>query len=533
MDKNEEILNNINIYKEVTNVISEAVIVVDEEGKIIKWLNKSKEMFGYEPEETKGKQFWKLLDIEESFNIDKNKYSELSCKDKKGDEIIISLNIESASTQSETKLYIFSCLDITEQKKVEEGMNEFYDNFSQELERMVKERTEELSKANHLLEDYSKNLEEKVEQRTSQLKTLNKELTQRNLDMMKELEMAKRVQGSIIPKEETFPKRDELRFGSYYLAMESIGGDIYDIIRAGRNGYALLMGDVSGHGVPAALITTMVKVSFNTYTHWNTSTAEVCKKVNEDVCRLIRDLDYYLTAYYGIINLETGEFTYTNASHHPTILYRKRTKAIEKLDSEGFLIGAFEDVNFGEGKVFLEEGDRLLMFTDGIIEAKNDEGEFYEYERLLNYVESNSSLSPKDFVSGLVKDLKSFTKEQSQNDDIAILYIELVKKITGKSNGNTEKEQKKISSEFNKIYYEATKYMKNKNYKEALTLNEKLNEEDPENIHVLNNLGICYYKLGELRKALNVFQKALEIDENNDKIKKNLYRIKNHIEKLS
>lgn len=419
--------DNSDIFENIMSVIFEAIVIINENCNIIKWFDTSEKLFAYTEKETINKHFWKLMNIDRDFDKNKEFYPEVVCKDKFNNELIVEMKMKPI-IKNNTTFFIISCLDVTEEKKIEQGMNEFYDNISQELEKMVRERTQELSKANELLEEYNYKLNDKVNERTKQLSDLNKTLKQQNEEMLKQLDMARRVQESIIPKENTFPKRKELNFGSYYMAMDGIGGDIYDVIRTGRNGYAFLIGDVTGHGVPAALVTTMVKVSFNTYTHWNISTSEVCNKVNKDIYTLIRDLNYYLTAYYGMINLETGEFTYTNASHHPTILYRKKTKTIEKLDSDGFMIGAFENIDFGQEKVILDEGDRLLMFTDGLIEATNPEGDFYKYDRLINYINNNSELKPKDFVEGLIKDLKRFTQTKTPNDDIAILYIELAQK---------------------------------------------------------------------------------------------------------
>lgn len=292
----------------------------------------------------------------------------------------------------------------------------------------LKRSFNKIKRQHNKIKDYSKNLEEKVQIRTAELNDANAVLQQKNEQFIKELEMARRVQQSIIPTDETFPKIDELRFGSKYLSMASVGGDLYDVIRVGRNGYGFLMADVSGHGVPSALITTMAKVSFNSHAGWEKTPAEICQAVNRDINHVLKDLDYYLTAYFGMINLETGEFNYTNAGHHPAVLYRARERQIEKLDSEGMFIGIVNDGGYHYHSTVLEPGDRILLFTDGIIEARNPAGEFYEYDRLNKFIYLNSSLPPADFVEKLVDEVNTFCEGREVDDDRAILYFEFMSK---------------------------------------------------------------------------------------------------------
>jgi len=281
------------------------------------------------------------------------------------------------------------------------------------------------------LEDYSKNLEKKVEERTyelneanKELNVTNKELSKKNKIMERELDMAKRVQEGIIPTEDNFPKRNELKIAAHYSAMESVGGDLYDIIRIGKNSYGFLMADVSGHGVPSALITTMAKVSFTSNSGYGINSGDIFKAVNTEMFNFIGDLEYYLTAYYCIVDLEKGTLQFSNAGHHPAILYRAETKSLEKLDTNGFLVGAFNGVDYESKSIQLKDGDRILLFTDGIIEARNLEGEFYEYERFMNYVTNNSHLSPKEFIKNLIVEVDKFCNGEPPDDDRTILYFE-------------------------------------------------------------------------------------------------------------
>lgn len=297
------------------------------------------------------------------------------------------------------------------------------------MSRKLKENFSEIASQKGEIQKYSQNLEEMVEQRTTELNSANSELTAVNKQLLSELEMARRVQEGIIPSAETFPQRAELALGSSYLSMESVGGDLYDVIRIGRNTYGFLIADVSGHGVPAALITTMAKVSFNMHSSYGVPPDEVCAKVNHDIYRIISDLGYYLTAYFGILNLESGDFQFTNAGHHAALVWHKQDGSIDKLDSPGLFIGISGDGHYETRTMHLEAGDRILLFTDGIVEARNPAGDFFEYERLYDYIRTHSELTPSDFVDGLTKTVDAFCDGKPVDDDRAILYVEFVQKM--------------------------------------------------------------------------------------------------------
>ncbi len=388
------------------------------------------------------------------------------------------------------------------------------------------------------IQDYSRHLESKVEERTEQLNKANHELQVANSKMMEELMMARRVQQGIIPHIDNLPHNKRLHFATDYTSMESIGGDLYDVIKIGKNRCALLIADVSGHGVPAALITTMVKVSFNNNSNSHIDTGEICFKINKELYQLIGDLDYYLTAYYGIIDLETGIFKFTNAGHHPAILYRKATKEIISLDSYGTFIGAFEDVQFNTESVQLEEGDRILLYTDGIVETRNKSGEFYE-DNLINFVKENSDIEPKDFVDKLIDDVEEFGEGKPLHDDRTVLYVEFVSKMNAKSSldkslkietrskSETHTDYELLESnhnnlKFKALYNKSIKYIKENNYEKAIEIIQHLKNIKPNNVNLLNNLGICYYKSGKLKKAYKTLMDALSIDSNNITLKRNL-----------
>ncbi len=399
-----------------------------------------------------------------------------------------------------------------------------------------------------IIQEYSENLEKMVVTRTKELHIANEELKDQNEIMLSEMEMAKRVQENIMPTTDELSVVNEgLDFGSSYTAMEGVGGDLYDVMRIGRATFGFLIADVSGHGVPAALITSMVKVSFNTHSNWNVNTKDTCHRVNQELFKLIGDLEHYLTAYYCKLDMLSGEFQFTNCGHHPAILCRADSRTIEKLDSGGFFIGAVQNVVYESGIVKLNEGDRILLFTDGIIEARDQKDEFYEYERLLKYINNNWDKSARKFVDGLIKDVEKFCGNRPADDDRAILYIEFVTKLDtlsdfGKIGDSLIIESKstqiegtnRIKDELNinirDRYITAVKCIKEKNYDRALELLESIRKVAPNNAKVLNNIGVVLYKKGDYKNAYEILKTLHDDGNSTESTEKNLAFIKKKLE---
>lgn len=400
-----------------------------------------------------------------------------------------------------------------------------------------------------IIQEYSENLEEMVDRRTKELDIANKGLKRQNGIMLKELEMAKRVQENIIPTSDQLAEVNScLNFGSSYTAMEGIGGDLYDVMKIGRTTLGFLIADVSGHGVPAALITSMVKVAFTANSRWNIDSKETCYRVNRELYKLIGDLEHYLTAYYCKLEMLTGEFQFTNCGHHPAILCRAKTKSIEKLLTKGFVVGAIRSVIYESKTIRLEEGDKILLFTDGIIEARNKSGEFYEYERLFEYINRSWDLYARDFVDGLIKDVEDFCGERPADDDRAVLYIEFVNKLSDKNNTgdisdsliieskrvhveNKNKIKEEMSIDVKKRYTDAVKYIKEKNYNKALEILEAIREIMPNNAKILNNLGVVLYKKGDYKKAYDILKQLHDEGNSTENTEINLALVKKKLEK--
>jgi len=274
------------------------------------------------------------------------------------------------------------------------------------------------------IQKYSETMEELVAQRTEQLRISNQELKEANEQMKKELLMAQKIQEALIPK--IFPDIKNFSFSGMYIPMESLGGDYYDVIKISENKIGMLIVDVCGHGVPAALITAMAKVSFGTNIKENKNTSEIIKKVNEDLYNIIGKMEY-LTAFFCIIDTQQNIITYTNAGHPSAFIIRKEGDILE-LSQNSTVIGFLNNVTFIADEQKIEDGDKIVLYTDGVIEAKNKKDELFDIKRLKDILFKNKKLDSKNLIRVISNELMNFTEGRNLNDDITILIADFFKK---------------------------------------------------------------------------------------------------------
>ncbi len=254
------------------------------------------------------------------------------------------------------------------------------------------------------------------------LKSMHDLLYEKNKLIENELEAAKKVQQFIIP--EHFDFIEYPKVSGFYKPMEDIGGDFYDCYNLPRGKKGFLIADVTGHGIPAALVVTMTKMIFNIYASQFLSTKDLFNLVNNEVHDLLLT-GQYLSSFYAIYDPRKQIIRFSNAGHVLPLLYKSRTGKIYEIDTEkGFFIGIVKDCEYDQKAVKIEKGDRLLMYTDGLTELKNEVKEEYGTERLKEFLKINHSVKGNDFCKNLYKEVLSYSYKKIRNDDIAFLYIE-------------------------------------------------------------------------------------------------------------
>jgi phosphoserine phosphatase RsbU/P len=255
-----------------------------------------------------------------------------------------------------------------------------------------------------------------------------KEIEIRNKVMAREMEMASQLQRSLLP--EDFPTCDNVAFSALYKPVSPAGGDFYDVIELGPSRIGFAEVDVSGHGVAAAMVGAMFKMAFQSFARTTNSPAELLKVINDQMFGILPDSDF-LTVFYGVINLETLELVYTNAGHPRPFLFRPSEGAFQELEIGGPLVGALSGMDYEDGRVQLEIGDRILVFTDGVTETLSDTDDnslddFYGVDRLKQILVNSSNCAMDEILPGILDDLVNFHGSKSFEDDITMFLVHVV-----------------------------------------------------------------------------------------------------------
>jgi sigma-B regulation protein RsbU (phosphoserine phosphatase) len=238
--------------------------------------------------------------------------------------------------------------------------------------------------------------------------------------LKRELAIGHKMQLSLLPQ--STPQIPGWQFATYYQTAWQVGGDFYDFITLEDNAaeICLVIADVSGKGVPAALYMAVARTLIRAESNKGESPAQVLEQVNEHILGDTRS-PLFLSALYAILNVETGLLRYASAGHSAPLCRRQRSGAVEELPASGYLLGAFADASFSEEETVLNEGDALVLYTDGVTEARNVEGRFFGEERLKSAVAAAGDCSAEELVQSIVSAVNSFSGTMQQTDDQTIL----------------------------------------------------------------------------------------------------------------
>jgi len=244
-----------------------------------------------------------------------------------------------------------------------------------------------------------------------------------------ELEMARQIQLSILPRET--PRLEGLDIAARYIPMSSLAGDFYDFIRVDEQHVGILIADVSGHGLPAALIASMLQTALAAQSAHASDPAQVLSGLNQALYG--RFEHHFVTAAYLFVDVENSTVNYAGAGHPPLLLWRSRTGSATAYTENGFLLGPFPNSSYSTLTFSLEKGDRIVLITDGIVEARDSAAREFGIDRLRQIVESIHDLPGNQFAEALLHSLSGWSERAlgaNQSDDITLLVIDY------KKNGN-------------------------------------------------------------------------------------------------
>jgi serine phosphatase RsbU (regulator of sigma subunit) len=239
------------------------------------------------------------------------------------------------------------------------------------------------------------------------------------LSLKSDLEVARQIQFGLLPHGPF--ERQGLLVRTAMRPANTVGGDYFDLIERSSERLALVVGDVAGKGMPAALIMGLLQGSLKTLITAGLQGAALIEKLNAYLCSQIPSTRL-ITLFYAEYAEKDAALHYINAGHNPPFILRA-DGALERLAATGTALGLFDDARFEEMVTPLEPDDRLLLYTDGIVEAFNSSDEEFGEQRLRSYLENRADADPQEFVDNLVREVLSFCGEVHPADDMTLLYV--------------------------------------------------------------------------------------------------------------
>jgi len=260
----------------------------------------------------------------------------------------------------------------------------------------------------------------------SSLKQYIKELTETTAAKERiesELKIAAEIQASLLPRTfPPFPKRKEFDIFATMDPAKEVGGDFYDFFFIDENKLCFLIGDVSGKGVPASLFMAVTRTLIKTKTIQGLTPDIVLSRVNEDLC-IDNDACMFVTMLYAILNIQTGEIQFANAGHNPPLIYTGDGDFEFIPVAKNFVVGAMENTTFESQTLTFKPNDVLFIYTDGVTEAMNPEGQLFSDERLKQTLAKLKAKDITDIIHGIRAEIDIFVQGTLQSDDITMLAL--------------------------------------------------------------------------------------------------------------
>lgn len=253
-----------------------------------------------------------------------------------------------------------------------------------------------------------------------QVERLTQELRERDLRIQREVDLAREIQERMLPV--FLPEVQGVKVAIRYTPTDKVGGDLYDILELGSGCVGILVADVSGYGLPAALVMAMSKMAFKTFAANEYSPKVIVSKVNANLCENTLE-GQFLTAFFAILDCQTLRMKYVNASHCCPVLSRKGT--FDLLDTDGLFVGMFDNASYEEKEVQLQAGDKLIFYTDGIVDAFSGNGRAYGRERLHDLIQRHTDADIETLAALIVDSLEKHTGGRKAEDDITLVGLEI------------------------------------------------------------------------------------------------------------
>jgi phosphoserine phosphatase RsbU/P len=246
---------------------------------------------------------------------------------------------------------------------------------------------------------------------------------ERLLAINKELEIARRIQSSTLPQ--SVPALPGLDIAARYVPMSAVAGDFYDFLYVDEKRVGILVADVTGHGVPAALIASMLKVALAGQAEHAADPAAVLTGLNRALCGKFEE--HFVTAAYLFVDLENRLVRYSAAGHPPMMLVVRGADKTREIEENGLMLGLFPEAEYSSQEISANPGDRFLLYTDGVFEAHNAAQEEFGKARCREFLEAHRGLPASEFATALLDRVDEFAGHNStraQEDDITVVVLD-------------------------------------------------------------------------------------------------------------
>jgi len=251
------------------------------------------------------------------------------------------------------------------------------------------------------------------------------EITKEKERIGTELELATKIQADMLPNIfPPFPERNEFDIFASMDPAKEVGGDFYDFFLIDDDHLGLVMADVSGKGVPAALFMMMSKILINNFAMQGNSPARALELTNNVICQNNEE-DMFVTVWLGVLEISTGKITAANAGHEYPIIRKANGEYELFKDKHSFVIGSLEGTKYKEYEFKLEKGGSLFLYTDGVPEATDISEELFGTDRLLEAMNKNIGCKPSEMLKSIKSAVDDFVGEADQFDDLTMLEITL------------------------------------------------------------------------------------------------------------
>ena len=254
------------------------------------------------------------------------------------------------------------------------------------------------------------------------LRETREKLAQQLLAIQKELETARLIQQSILP--ETIPQIEGLDIAARYFPMASVAGDFYDFIPVDDKHVGILVADVSGHGMPAALIASMLKIALAAQEGHADDPARVLQGLNQALCGKFQH--HYVTAAYVFIDMEKRTLKYAGAGHPPLLMWGASSQGVRDVEENGLFLGKFDFAAYSSVDLPVAPGDWALLYTDGISETNNPDGVEFGTERFRQFLAAEKNASANDLAKSLLNELSRYSarpEADDLDDDITMVAV--------------------------------------------------------------------------------------------------------------